>query len=475
MALGSWQLLLGMLHVGLALGVSAHIVLTKRDVRSAIGWTGLVWLTPVVGSVLYVSFGINRIRRRAGRMRRRPGAPGRAPHPPRGPRFSAETPVPLRALATLVGALTRAPLVPHNKVDVLVNGDEAYPAMLAAIEAASRSVGLVTYIFDRGEVADRFVDALARAAGRGVAVRVLIDGVGARYSHPPIVRELRRRGVTVARFLPSAVPILHPYVNLRNHRKLLVADGATAFCGGLNIRDACLLALAPPSPTQDLHFRLDGPVVRQLMQAVAFDWHFTTGETLAGPVWFPHLDPAGDVFARGIADGPDEDFETLLVTLLGALSQATRSVRIVTPYFLPDAPVLDAFHVAALRGVRIEILLPRRGNLRLVQWAAMAQLGRVLGDGCEVFLTPPPFDHSKLFVVDDAWALIGSANWDPRSLRLNFEYTVECYSEALAGRLNRVIDAKLAGAERLVLATLEQRPFLSKLRDGVAWLAQPYL
>lgn len=474
------RLLIGGVHVLLAVVVSAHIVLTKSDVRAAIGWAGLVWLTPVVGSVFYALFGINRIRRQAGRMRRGRILPWTTPASPvLLPRAEVALPggVPpeVRPLATLVGAMTGADLAAGNTVELLVNGDEAYPAMLGAIEEASRSVALTSYIFDRGRVADRFVDALARAVGRGVTVRVLIDGVGARYSHPPITRTLRARGVTVARFLPPALGWPNPYVNLRNHRKLLVVDGTVGFCGGLNILDACLLALRAPDPTQDLHFRIGGPVVRQMMSAVAFDWAFTTHETLAGPTWFPPLAPAGAVLARGIPDGPDEDFETLLVTFLGALSQATRSIRVVTPYFLPDSPLIDALRVAALRGVRVEVVLPRRGNLRIVQWAATAQLSQVVGWGCRVYLSPPPFDHSKLFLVDGVWSLIGSPNWDPRSLRLNFEYAVECYSAELAARLGAVFEAKVAGARLVTVADLEGRSLAVKLRDGVARLAQPYL
>lgn len=472
--------LVAAVHVALALVVSAHIVLTKSDVRAAIGWVGLVWVTPVLGSLTYALFGVNRIRRQAGRMRRGRILPWTAPP---GPALLPrdETPPPeglsedVRPLATLVGAVTGAPLTSGNAVEPLVNGDAAYPAMLAAIAAATRSIALTTYIFDRGQVADQFVEALAGAVRRGVAVRVLIDGVGARYSHPPIVRTLRARGISVGHFLPPFIPLPHPYSNLRNHRKLMVVDGALGFCGGLNIRDDCLLALHPAVPTQDTHFRLRGPIVGQLMSAVAFDWAFTTGEQLAGPAWFPPLDPAGDVLARGIPDGPDETYEALLMTLLGALSQAVRSVRVATPYFLPDPPLIDALRVAALRGVQVDILLPARGNLRLVQWAATVPLSQIVRWGCRVHLAPPPFDHTKLLLVDGVWSLIGSANWDPRSLRLNFEYTVECYSAELAGELGEVFEAKRAAARLLTVADLEQRNLLVRLRDGVVWLAQPYL
>jgi cardiolipin synthase len=184
---------------------------------------------------------------------------------------------------------------------------------------------------------------------------------------------------------------------------------------------------------------------------------------------------AGEVVCRGIPDGPDADFETLAMTIMGAVASAQRSVRLATPYFLPDEPLIDALRVASLRGVDVQIVLPEHGNLRLVQWAMTAQLPQVLAWGCRVHLSRPPFDHTKLLVVDGVWSLIGSCNLDPRSLRLNFEYNVECYSEALAATLGGILDAKVATGRPLTLGELEQRPLLTRLRDGAVWLAQPYL
>lgn len=470
-------------HIVLAAAVSGHIVLTKDNVRAAIGWVGLVWLAPIAGTVLYVLFGINRISRQAGHLRRRPllDAADRAAVVRGRVGAAAIASLPddaspsLYAISRVVGTVTRLALQSGCAIEPLVNGDEAYPAMVAAIDGAVRTIALASYIFDHGVVGTQFVDALSRAAGRGVAVRVLIDGVGALYSHPPIDHELRRRGVPVARFLPSLIPVPHAYFNLRNHRKMMVVDGTTAFCGGMNIRDACLLALDRPDTTRDLHFRVRGPVVRQIMQAFAFDWEFATHQQLPDALWAPACDRAGDVAARGIPDGPDADFQTLLMVLLGAISQATRTIRLATPYFLPDPPLIDAFRVAALRGVDVEIVLPERNNLRLVQWAATAQLSQVLAWGCRVHLSAPPFDHSKLLVVDDAWSLIGSANLDPRSLRLNFEYNLECYSTTLAAQLTSILDAKIATGRTVTLEELEHRSLPRRLRDGAAWLAQPYL
>jgi cardiolipin synthase len=181
------------------------------------------------------------------------------------------------------------------------------------------------------------------------------------------------------------------------------------------------------------------------------------------------------VTARGLSDGPDEDFDKTRYTRLGALACARESVRIVTPYFLPDAGLITELCVTAMRGVRVEIVVPAVNNLVLVQWASTAQLWQVLERGCVVYRTAPPFDHTKLMLVDGAWALIGSSNWDPRSLRLNFEFDVECYSPPLIARLDALVERKLARAEPITLAELDGRSLPIKLRDGVARLASPYL
>jgi cardiolipin synthase len=474
--LPSWlsYLLAAVAAAVVAAGVSAaflHAVLTKREVRAALGWGGLILVFPVAGALLYAVFGINRIQRRATALRGvPPQSRGAVPAPPDGS--------PLADLAHLVQRLVQRPLMAGNRVQPLLDGEEAYPAMLDAIAAARRTVSLSTYIFDYDGVGRRFRDALAAAVARGVEVRVIVDAVGARYSFPPISAALTQRGVPTAVFLRTLIPWRMPYFNLRTHRKILVADGRVAFVGGMNLRDAHLVQSAGAAAVQDLHFRIEGPVVEQIQEVFAADWQFCRGEELAGDGWFPRLEPLGGaagVEARVIPDGPNGDLDKLRWTLLGALAAARRSVRIVTPYFLPDTDLLTALQVAALRGVEVEVLLPRHNNLALVAWAATAQLPYLLQHGCRVFYTPPPFDHSKLMLVDGTWALIGSANWDPRSLRLNFEISVELYGAATVDRLQRIFDAKKAPARELTLDDLASRPWWAKLRDALARLAQPYL
>jgi cardiolipin synthase A/B len=346
--------------------------------------------------------------------------------------------------------------------------------MIAAIDAAERSVTFCTYIFDPGRAGDALASALSRAHERGVKVRVLVDAVGVRYGWPPIHRRLRRAGVTTELFLPRLTVGWLPFVNLRNHRKVLVVDGKVGFTGGMNVRDD-FLPEGERAPFMDLHARVEGPVVAHLQGTFAEDWLFTAGESLEGGAFFPPLRGAGDVLARGVPDGPDEDFEAVRWLLLGALATARERVRIVTPYFLPDAALVTAIDVAVMRGVEVDVVLPERGNLPLVQWAQTAQLWQVIERGCRVWVTPRPFDHSKLMVVDGVWSLLGSANWDPRSLRLNFELEVECFDADLGRRVEALATERIARARRLTLADVDARPLPIKLRDGFARLFSPYL
>ena len=482
-----WQLAHKFWHFGVAgfalvfsVIASAHAVLHKRDTRAAISWVGFIWLVPLVGAVLYFIFGVNRLRRKAALLRselERYRCHDPEPECPPAdlakhlPRHSGQ----LQMLARVVGGVVARPLVAGNKIAPLVNGDEAYPAMLEAICQARETISFQTYIFDRDEAGLAFAHALGDATRRGVEVRVLIDAAGTRYSWPSILHALRHEKVRHARFLPAFALWRLMAMHLRPPRKIMVADGRLGFTGGMNIRQGNCIARRPSSPVQDLHFRVEGPVVTQMQEAFVDDWLFTTGEPLRGEAWFPKLAKAGPVLARGVIDGPDEDFEKLRWTLLAALAVARHSVRIVTPYFLPDQSLIAALNVAAMRGVHVDILLPSVNNLIFVHWASRASWWQVLEHGCRIWLTPPPFDHSKLMIVDGCWVLLGSANWDARSLRLNFEYNLECYDEELAARLDHLFEQKRAASLEVTQEAVDARPGPVRLLDGVARLLTPYL
>ncbi len=463
-------LVLGTVQVVLSVGVTIDALLRKRNVAAATAWIGLAWLSPLLGSLLYLVLGINRVTRRAARLRRRRRQRGR---PDAAGQGSATAPEPMAPLDVAVTRITGRQALEGNAVELLEHGDAAYPRMLAAIDAARHSIAMASYIFRDDQAGRPMIEALARAHRRGVEVRVLIDGIGGGYFTGAAWHALQSRGVPAERFLHSPLPWRTPLLNLRLHSKLLVIDGAHGFTGGLNISAECLLASNPQGPVRDTHFAVAGPVAAQMMAAFARDWHFTADEQLRGPLWFPDIATAGSDVARVVTSGPDQELERIRTVILSAVGEAERSIHVCTPYFLPDETMGTALELAALRGVAVDITLPARSDHRLVDWGSRAGLAPLLAAGCIIRSGEPPFDHSKLMTVDGLWCLIGSANWDSRSLRLNFETNTEIRSEALAAQIDAIITARRSNT--ITTNDLKRRPLLTKLRDAAARLLLPYL
>ena len=456
------------LHTVLALAVTGHALRTKRDPGSAVAWIGLAWLSPVVGSVIYALLGVNRVQRRAKAAGVRPVVMQRTHCEPPPCRVDH-----LDALEAAAFRLSGRQIQAGNEIAMLENGDAAYPRMIAAIEAATRSVALSSYIFRADRAGLPFIEALVRAHGRGVQVRVLIDGVGGGYLSSGAFRRLRHADVPCARFMHSALPWRMPFLNLRTHRKLLIADGGIAFMGGLNIGAENLLAGKPSHPVLDTHFRVAGPVVAQLCDAFAEQWFFATAEALDGPDWFPPLQPLAQACARVITSGPDQDLEKIELLALEAIGCARTSIKVMTPYFLPDERLITALALAAMRGVGVDIVLPARTNHPTIDWAMRAHIDPLLAAGCRVWAHAPPFNHSKLMAIDGLWCLIGSANWDTRSFRLNFEVDLEAYHAPTVAQ----VSAKIAAHQTVLLtaAELAARSWAACTRDRLSRLLMPYL
>jgi cardiolipin synthase len=460
-----------LLHFLIAVPVCAHIVLTKTD-TVAPGWLIVVLLSPFLGSGFYFLFGINRVVRRARRLRGRRSrwVPHLESHPMPFVGLPTEQ---QRQLFQFGKSVHAAPFLGGNRIEPLVDGAAAYPEMLAAIEAASRSIALSVYIFECDEVGDRFIAALTAAHRRGIAVRVLVDEIGSGHRKRAADQKLAAAGIMTARFIPQSIKFL-PIMNLRNHRKIMIADDAVGFIGGMNI---CRTYSRNSDETiHDLHFRVTGPVLGQMVTVFEEDWRFATGRTVELPVAkFTAGQLADPVYARVIVDGPDNTFQRTLWVILGALAVSQKTVHILTPYFLPNEILRHALAVAALRGVSVEIIVPGRTDIVIVDWAMEAHFQELLEHGVKIYVGGPPFDHSKLMVVDGVWALAGSSNWDQRSFRLNFEANIECYDAALAQKLEEHFAAKRGCAKGVVLDGVRQLPVSIVLRNAVARLFAPYL
>lgn len=474
-------LFLGVLATVVAVGTSGHVLLTKRDPRAAFGWIAVCLFFPLAGPVLYLLFGVNRIPTRARKLESDRAA--RLDVDEIRDRAESFAQVPLGSLrdefhgiARVSEAVTRRPLLEGNQVVPLFNGEQAYPAMLAAIDGARECVLLQSYLFQTDATGHSFFEALERARQRAVDVRVIVDGVGEYYAWPHASRVLREKVVRHTRFLPPRLLPPAIYINLRNHRKVLVVDHRIGFTGGMNIGDRYLSERPRGYRVSDLHFRLEGPVVAQLEHVFLEDWAFCTGDTSVPATRNEFVaEKAGTGICRSIVDGPNEELDRMTTTILGAIAAASARILIATPYFLPPETMQSALSQAALRGVQVDVLLPSRTYPPLVAWASRHIMDGLLAHGVRLYEQPPPFDHTKLLLVDDYYVLMGSTNLDPRSLKLNFELCVEVYEHSLSAKLRQMMEWRMARARRVELETLRKRPLPVRLRDAASWLFSPYL
>ncbi len=458
---------------------AGHALLYKRDPRSALGWIVVCLAFPGVGFCLYWLLGVNRIRTRArgwqesGRgiewIRSHPGSEVKSAD--QVPSFPAAN---LSVLLNLSDAITRRPLVSGNRLETFFTAAETFSAMLKAIEKADKTIFLSTYIFGTDAIGRQFIDELKKAAERGVDVRVLVDALGEYYSLPTTKRLFRGSKVRFARFLPPFSSFVPAHMHLRNHRKMLIVDGEIGFAGGMNIGKSFLSSHLTSQEASDLHFRVRGPVVGQIQDTFLEDWQFVTQEPPLPPFYPPPLED-GEAFCRGISAGPNEDFEKLRWLLDGCLNSAGQRVRIMTPYFIPSRDLIASINSAVLRGVNVEIILPAQNNLPYMHWASRAILWELLEYGTKIYYRPPPFSHSKLLLVDNFFALIGSANLDTRSLRLNFEFNLEVFDPQLVKALTDHFNRVQRVSRQVTLEEVDGRPLPVKMRDSFFKLFSPYL
>ncbi|MBA6224798.1 cardiolipin synthase [Colwellia sp. MB02u-18] len=470
-----WVTIIVIFHISLSFITSIHVLLFKENERTSLAWIGLVILSPVIGSLFYWLFGINRIQRLAQKK-----------HPPtlKQDFCSTEKTIKFHQLpknwhSAIIAAHTIHPVnyLANNSVEPLINGDTAYPTMIQSIDDAKNYIVLSSYIFAYDSLGRQFVNALARAHQRGVTVNVLLDGIGIGYSWQKVDRALKKMGVKTARFLPAISLTSFRFINLRNHRKTLCIDGEVAYMGGINISKNNIIKAAI-HPIDDIHFKVTGPVIDQISQVFIEDWFFATGEHINFPYWQSNTAEqknSHSVIARVIQDGPDEHHNRVRWTLINALVCANKSVKIMTPYFIPDQTLMTSLHAAALRGVSIEIIVPEHSDITFVDWVMAANFSRIIKHGIKIYQNQRPFDHSKIVIIDDIWSFIGSSNWDARSLELNFEINLECYDVNLNAKLTAFFALKKQNTTPVIASEFNNLPIYKKIRNNLFRLFSPYL
>ena len=474
-----WVTFIVIFHISLSLITSVHVLLFKENERTSLAWISLVIFSPVIGSLFYWLFGINRIKRSA--QKKHPTILKQDfLHPEENIKFHH---LPKNWHSAIIAGHSIHPVnyVAGNSVEPLINGDKAYPAMIQSIHNAKHYIVLSSYIFDYDSLGRQFINALAQAQKRGVIVNVLLDAVGIGYSWHKSGQAFKKANIKTARFLPAISFTSFRFINLRNHRKTLCVDGTVAYIGGMNVSQNNIVKLAV-HPIDDVQFKVTGPIIDQISQIFIEDWFFATRELIEFPRYNVESTPKSEkqiidnsVIARVIQDGPDEHHNRTRWTLINALVCAKTSVKIMTPYFIPDQTLMTSLHTAAMRGISIEIIVPEHSDILFVDWVMEANLARIIEHGVQIYKNKRPFDHSKIIIIDDIWSFIGSSNWDARSLEFNFEINLECFDTNLNTQLTELFSLKKKNSISVIEDDINDISTFKKIRNNLFRLFSSYM
>ncbi|HWU89536.1 MAG TPA: cardiolipin synthase [Kofleriaceae bacterium] len=453
--------------------VSVMIVLQRRSAAATIAWLLALMFLPIIGLVVYRLIGPLRLERK--KLRR-----------------SANRKVVARALAALAKLdedalehlqlamvameLGEASPLPAEDVQVYLDGASAYEAILAAVAAATHHVHLEYYIWEPDTIGTRLRDLLIERARAGLAVRMVVDATGSNRLSRRFLAPLRAAGVQIAWFNPIRLRSLRlRRPDFRTHRKIIVCDGRVAFTGGMNITDLHSAKLSP-AYWRDTHMRIVGAAVWPLQRIFIEDLYFATDALCpvdAGT--FPRLPGGGDHLVQIVGSGPDSDAFAIHKVLFTAINQSTERLWLTTPYFVPDEALLAALITAGLRDVDVRLIVPKQGDSRLVDLAARSYFPELVAAGVKVYEYEARFIHAKTIVCDDDVAVIGTANLDNRSFRLNFEVAAVAYGPQVNATLADAFLADLAESRELTRAALERQPLRRRLGQAMARLISPLL
>jgi cardiolipin synthase len=462
--------------------VILRILIRGREPRGMMAWILALLLLPVIGLILYGLIGHPPIQQkvRKRQRRRRMIANDLTQHSNAAlsrhdVMDDAELEGPQRSLIRVATRLGGTVVTGGNDVEIYHDAEAVFLAISLAIEAAQEHVHMQYYIFANDQTGRAIRDLLVRKAREGVEVRLLLDAVGSWRLRRSFTRQMRREGVKAAYFLPWGLTERRFHVNCRNHRKLVVVDGRTGFTGSQNIGDEYLGRRRKYGPWRDTHLRLRGPSVAQLQEVFVEDWYFATRENLTEDRYFPIVGAAGPLRVQLVPSGPDRRPDVMHQLLFAAVSDAHHAVALSTPYFVPDRAMVLALKSAAYRGVRVRLLIPSDSDHRFVLWAARSYYAELIEAGVEIYEYDGGMLHSKVVVIDRRWAMVGSANMDERSFRLNFELTSVLYDVGPAQQLLADFDDLRVRSRRVLMGDIRSWNMRQDILAGAARLAAPLL
>jgi len=462
-----------------------HIVTSRRDPVGAVVWILFVIFFPVGGLMIYFLFGWTRFQYKITKYRNSV----KLIHQLTGHIHIRQDKENIDNLIniykktvksnTLLDSLNEFQPLFGNKIELLEAGDEAYPSMLKSIETARHNICIQSFIFADDNIGRDFAEILMQKARQGVETRILYDPIGSMKTNRAFWRKLRNAGVNAYSFGGLNLWKRKFRLNFRNHRKNMIIDGKIAFSGGLNIHDDNYNKYCANNGgsrrIQDYHFRIEGPAVADFQAIFATDWIFVTGEKLAGLNFFPTLDQTGDNIIRVIDSNPTNPNKALSFTLMGAIMHADKRIEIITPYFYPEQEILSALKYAGISGVEVNIILPQINEHRIVGYAAKSLYRDLLECKINIFERRPPFIHSKSMIIDDEWAILGSANFDYISLRSNYELCFEVIGADIIQKLRRILEFEKNNSVKIRYSDVVNENKFTLLRNNICALFAPAL
>lgn len=442
------------------------VILQRSEPVATLGWIMALAFLPYVGFLIYYMFGPQHIKRSS---RRRV-----ASHKSVGQRSNTKLGDDDDALDRMALCMTGYPPSTASKVELLVDGGATYDALVKAIESAKRHIHVEYYIYAGDRTGTRIRDALIERAKAGVKVRMLLDGVGSSLKRD-FAKPLHDAGVDLAFFHPMRwwmLPFARPKFNMRSHRKIVICDGTVGFTGGINITDDENETLNPEA-FHDMHMRLEGDVVRWLQVAWLEDWNYCTGKEIGDQGLYAEPAP-GPIEAQIVPAGPDNEWEPIHRLQVEAIHRAEHRVWLETPYFVPSRAALFALEGAAMRGLDVRIVIPKKSDSHLITAAARSYFDKLFRAGVRVYLYGPRMLHTKALLVDDETAIIGTSNFDTRSFSLNFEIVVRLFDKGIAGKLEESMLLDMAAAEEETKDSPKSSK-LGRLKEAGARLFSPLL
>lgn len=463
--------------------VVINVILENRNPVRTLAWIVVLVTIPFVGFIFYLYFGINyrKIKmfsmKELGDMKWLQYMSEDQKQLIKKSEFlhKRET-LEVKKLMTLLLNNSKALLTRYNKVKILNNGEETFPAIFEAIRNAKRFIHLEYYIIEMGELTSQLKELLIQKAGEGVEVRVIYDDVGSWDLTRYFIRELRNSGVQIYPFLPVRFHQLANKANYRNHRKIVVIDGEIGFVGGLNFADRYLDGVPGIGIWRDTHLRVEGEAVTSLQVIFLIDWYFVRQELLLNKnEYLPYKKVEGDVLVQTVTSGPDSDWASIQQAYFTLINMAKRYVFISTPYFMPGETTLNALKTAAMSGVDVRIMLPHKSDSRLTYWCSRSFVEELLEAGVKVYWYQKGINHSKVIMVDGIVASVGTANMDLRSFEQNFEVSLILYDREVVKDLAAFFLKDLQNSTEAAIQRWKFRPKREKVYESLARLFAPVL